>query len=463
MRRRLLVLAVGVLGVLLTALLVPTLAADARARTSDLHERRLAAATRLAALAGSSWEDAAALTPDLRRFREVYGAAVLVVDADGSVVAGSGGDLDPLDPPLAAAVGRALDGSSTAPPPSAWPWRTAPMVVATPVGRDAQVLGAVVIVQDTSAVRDAVLWRLAAVVAIGVAALSLVALLVALPLVGWILRPVSDLERSARRLGAGDTSVRVEGVGPPELRQLAQTFNAMAESVEQSQRQQRDLVADVSHQLANPLTALRLRLESLAEERDEEDLGPVLGETDRIASALEGLVEVSRAGSRDRTRDMVDLVAQVRERIELWEPLFGELLDVGPLPARAPAVVEPDLMPVVLDALLDNALKYATGSTVALTLAGAGPDWLLRVCDGGPALTAAEVAGLGRRFHRLPRHGGVDGTGLGLAILRERLRDAGGSLLLRPGEPGLLVEVRIPRGPAAGSSAGSQGGAQGAR
>lgn len=448
MRRRLLVLTVAVIGVLLAALLVPSVVSDAAARTDDLHERRLAAATRLAALAGdaSTEQQVRALEPDLRRFHEVYDADVLVLDADGAVLAGS---VTGSDAGVDAAVAAALDGNPTTAPDPVWPWDTDPMVVATPIGRDAQVLGAVVVVQPTDDVRRAVAWRLGLVVALGLAALAVVALLVALPLVGWILRPVRDLERSARRLGEGDTSARAPGAGPPELRRLAATFNTMAESVEVSQRQQRDLVADVSHQLANPVTALRLRLEALAEERAGDDLGAAIEETDRIARALEGLIEVSSAGSRDRERAEVDLVAQVRDRIALWEPLFGDLLAVDLAPATASVVVEPDLAPVVVDALLDNALKYAPGVPVELGLHVDGDDWLLVVRDHGPELSEAEADDLGRRFHRLPRHAGVEGTGLGLAIAAGRLRDAGGSLRLTAAGPGLRAEVRIPRGPAA--------------
>lgn len=448
MRRRLLVLTVAVIGALLAALLVPTVVSDASARTDDLHERRLAAVTRFAALAGDSWQadQVRALEPDLRRFREVYGAEVLVLDADGAVVARSGAGTDPADPAVEAAVEAALDGNPSTAPDPAWPWRREPMVVATPIGRDAQVLGAVVAVQPTDDVRRAVAWRLGLVVALGLAALAVIALLVAVPLVRWILRPVLDLERSARRLGEGDTTARVPSAGPPELRRLATTFNVMAESVEVSQRQQRDLVADVSHQLANPVTALRLRLESLAQERASADLGAAIDETDRIARALEGLIEVSSAGSRDRERAEVDLVAQLRERIALWEPLFGDLLAVEVEPDRASAVVEPDLALVVLDALLDNAVKYAPGAAVEVALRADGDDWLVVVRDRGAELADAEVEGLGQRFHRLQRHAGVEGTGLGLAIAVGRLRDAGGSLRLAPADPGLRAEVRIPRG-----------------
>ncbi|WP_139981832.1 HAMP domain-containing sensor histidine kinase [Nocardioides litoris] len=480
MRRRLLALALVLLAALLTSLAVPLLTGWAEGRTTALHADRLAAATRFATLAAAGFDEGgpAGLEPDLERYDEVYGARVWVVDADGTVVAGSApAAADDLD----AAVATALDGTPTAPPPAAWPWRTERMVVATPVGRDAQVLGAVVLVQDTGVVRDAVARRTAWVAALGLLVLGLVGWLVAIPLVGWITRPVRRLEDSAGRLADGDASVRVDTVGPPELRRLGAAFNTMAERVELSQRQQRDLVSDVSHQLANPLTALRLRLDNLAvaaaaEGRgaggpdDPFDLGPVLAETDRMSRALEGLVEVSRAGGSDRTPVPVDVVTRLGERVQLWRPLFGDLLALEVEPTTAPAVLEEDLVPTVVDALLDNAGKYAEGAAVTVRLAADGHDhgaWLLEVRDAGPGVDAAEAAALGERFRRLDRHADVEGTGLGLAIVVARVRDAGGRVEIAPGDPGLRVRVRLPAaaatGPAPGTSAPTPGAGPAAR
>lgn len=131
----------------------------------------------------------------------------------------------------------------------------------------------------------------------------------------------------------------------------------MAANVEHSRQQQRELVADVSHQLANPLTALRLRLENLAV--DDPAVEPVLAETERMARSLDAVIEISRAGGFDRRSSEVDVARQLRERVALWAPLFGDLLTVRVDVDTAPAFLEEDLVPTVLDVLLDNALKYA--------------------------------------------------------------------------------------------------------
>nr|WP_241728370.1 HAMP domain-containing sensor histidine kinase [Nocardioides zeae] len=286
---------------------------------------------------------------------------------------------------------------------------------------------------------------------------GLVAWLVAVPLVGWVVRPVEDLEERARDLARGRTAPAGRIEGPPELRRLVQSFNDMAASVEHSQRQQRELVADVSHQLANPLTALRLRLEAISA-RDPE-VEPVLAETDRLARALESVIEVSRAGGFDRVAVRVDAAAQVRERIELWAPLFEGRLDARVPAAPLPAVLEDDLLATVLDVLLDNALKYASGATVEVALTRSGDSLELTVRDHGPDLDAAEAATLGARFRRLKRHADVEGTGLGLAIVLLRAQDAGGRARVEAAGPGLRVRITLPTGPAPGTSAATPGGA----
>ncbi|WP_447646489.1 HAMP domain-containing sensor histidine kinase [Nocardioides zeae] len=468
MRRRLLALSLSVTLAVLAALVVPLVAAYAEGRAVRLHEERLAAATRFATLAGAPGldSDPALLAADLARYDDVTTTTrTFLLDTDGTVVAPPGADLPGEVPGVDAAVRRALGGAPTSPPDALWPWNDDPMVVATPIGRDAQVLGAVLLVEDTETQRDAVARRMAVAAVAGAVFVALVAWLVGVPLVGWVVRPVEDLEERARDLARGRAAPAGRIEGPPELRRLVQSFNDMAAGVEHSQRQQRELVADVSHQLANPLTALRLRLEAISA-RDPE-VEPVLAETDRLARALESVIEVSRAGGFDRVAVPVDVAAQVRERIELWAPLFDDRLAVALPDGPLPAVLEEDLVATVLDVLLDNALKYAPGAAVEVALTRLGDDVELTVRDHGAGdgaghgagIDDAEAATLGARFHRLARHADVEGTGLGLAIVLLRAQDAGGRARVEAARPGLRVRITLPTGPAPGTSATTPGAA----
>lgn len=430
---------------LLVLLTVPLLSAHAEQRSVDLHEARLAAATRFAALADSLDASARpeALESDLLRYQEVTGTTkVWLVDTNGEVLAPRGEALPDDVAGLPSAIDDALDGTPTSAPAALWPWRTEPMVAATPIGRDAQVLGAVVMVEDTAGPRGEMTVRIAIWAGAALVVVALIGWLVAVPLVGWVVRPVEDLEERVHELGRGGptTAGRVEG--PPELRRLVQSFNEMADSVEHSREQQRNLIADVSHQLANPLTALRLRLENLA--ANDPAAVPVLAETERMAKTLEDVIEVSRAGGFDRQIVTVDVVEQLRERVALWQPLFDEhlTLDIGPEQARTE--LEADLVPTIVDALLDNALKYAPGARVDVSLQRYDDTVRLVVRDAGTGISPAEASQIGQRFHRLERHADIEGTGLGLSILQLRVRDAGGELAITPADPGTRIEIRLP-------------------
>jgi signal transduction histidine kinase len=441
-RRRLLALAITLTAAVLAALVAPLVAAHAEERAITIHERRLAAATRFATLADSVG-DASSLGPDLMRYGEVTESTrTWIVDIDGSVLAPAGSDLPADVPGLAGAVRDALAGTPTSAPTALWPWQTEPLIVATPIGRDAQILGAVVMLEDTSAARDNVQRAMVLAAAGGAVVLALVAWLVGVPLVGWVVRPVDDLTTRVEQLSRGRTPTEGRHVGPPELRRLAESFDDMAANVEHSRQQQRELVADVSHQLANPLTALRLRLENLAV--DDPAVEPVLAETERLARSLDAVIEISRAGGFDRRSSEVDVARQLRERVALWAPLFGDLLTVRVDVDTAPAFLEEDLVPTVLDVLLDNALKYAEGRSVDVALEQAGDAWRVTVRDHGDGVSAAEAAELGRRFHRLDRHAGVEGTGLGLAIVVLRIRDADGYVVFDPADPGLRTVISLP-------------------
>jgi len=248
---------------------------------------------------------------------------------------------------------------------------------------------------------------------------------------------------------------RAHQTGPPELRDLARSFNLMADNVENSQRQQRDLVADVAHQLGNPLTALRLRIESLGSRADP-DAELALEETDRLSQIVEALLDLSQVGAQAETPATVDVAALVRHRCDMWAPMF-EQLDVRAA-ASAPARGTDGIVDLVLDALLDNASKFAAGAPVEVAVTEDASGVVLRVRDHGPGLHADDVSSVGARFFRGRQHQNVPGTGLGLAIVRARMADLGGTTEVRlAGGGGLQVEATFPAAPNGGVTDGVRG------
>jgi signal transduction histidine kinase len=335
--------------------------------------------------------------------------------------------------------------------------------VAVPISSDGRLTGVVRVSFPTDQMREEVTenW-----IRLGV--LSVLVLLGAAS-VGWLISmwavgPVDALEDGARRLAEGDLGGRADvRRGPPELRHLAATFNDMAARLEVLVGAQRAFVADASHQLRTPLTALRLRIESLESatadpstdmEQARRDLVGIDEELDRLGRLVDGLLALARSEAATGT-EVVDVGAGLFAVVERWTPLADER-GVGLRPRVGDeelcARIVPGGLDQVLDNLLDNALSVApAGSAVDLDVEVDGPDVVLRVRDRGPGLDAEERSRATDRFWR-GRDAEPGGTGLGLAIVSELATASGGSTNLD--EParggGLVVEVRFPACAAAG-------------
>jgi signal transduction histidine kinase len=401
---------------------VPLAITDARTAQQAQFVDRLADTVRFASLAQRPLVEAApeALLPEMRRYDEVYGIAVALVSRDGTILAASRSGLavDSAD-----RVRMALAGRRSEPYPLLMPWDREPMLLAEPVLVDGEVRGAAVTVSPTDTLRRDVLLTWLVLFGGGLVALGLAAL-VALPVVRWILRPVRRLDAGAGP-GRGRRAVRFPGgaggrrARAGELRQLTESFDRMAATVTQALAAQRAFVADASHQLRNPLTALRPRLNNLdgggntAEEQAE-----ALEEADRLGEVLDGLLALARAERVLADVRTVELDEAVADRLEAWRvlaeheglrlPRTGE---TGPR-ARIPA----GTVETVLDAVLDNAIKFSTrGGDIEVHTAR----WRPGAGGGARPRAGLEARGAGPRHRpvlRAPDQHNVAGSGLGLAI-----------------------------------------------
>jgi signal transduction histidine kinase len=458
MRRRLLVTVMVLVAMVLVGLGVPLALSDTRSSTELQFEDRLADTVRFAALAQRPLVDAdvSGLQPEMQRYDQVYGVAVGLVNREGRLLAASrpGWDASHTD-----RVSVALAGRRSASYPMVLPWNTGPMLLAEPVLVDGEVRGAVVTESPTDALRRHVLLVWSGLLAAGLFALALAAL-VALPLVRWIMRPVqrldSGLARVASSVLSGEPAEPVsDGRGPAELRRLVSSFDQMAATVTQALATQRAFVADASHQLRNPLTALRLRLHNLdgqvidaAAEQHE----AALEEADRLGEVLDGLLALARAERIPTEVDTVELDEAVEDRLDAWRVLAEagglSMAHTGELGLRVR--VPGGTVETLLDAVLDNAIKFSPpGGTIDVRTDRAEPGQvLLSVRDQGPGLAPDELARATDRFWRSPGQPNVEGSGLGLAIARTTAQRCGGALRLDlPAGGGLRVCIQLPSPP----------------
>jgi signal transduction histidine kinase len=459
-RARLLVIVlvlVGLVAVALGGLLAWTYAGSAQ---QAFFNRRLTDTVFLASLAQGplTEDDRAYLAPFLARYQQVYGASVHVVTADKAPFAdssseGTSGD-GGLDAESQERLDAALAGRRSDTPALRLPWDDRPLVIAEPVLVDGDVRGAVVTSSPTAALRTLELkvWGL---IAAAVLLALVLGVLVALPVVRWILHPVRRLDEGTGRVAAavlaGSAAAPVaDDSGPPELRRLSASFDRMAETVTGALAAQRAFVADASHQLRNPLTALRLRLSNLQGHVDvpaTDDHVAALEEAERLSTLLDGLLALART---ERAAPLADVAvdAAVGDRIDAWRPLAEHTgLDLRRGGARGLAVAAPvGAVETVLDAVLDNALKFSTaGGTVTVHTEARDGRVEISVRDTGPGIPADELARATDRFWRSPAQSNVEGSGLGLAIAAKTLELAGGTLSLEsPEGGGLRVVARLP-------------------
>ncbi|MFU8873776.1 ATP-binding protein [Micromonospora sp. SL4-19] len=453
MRRRLVISYLLLMVLVLLALETPLAATLATRETERVRADRLADATRFASLAGPALRGGGAglLDGELTAYDDLYGIGAAVVDRDSRTVTASA-SWEP-GPGTATALDTALAGQQFSGPDSVWPWVNVPLVVAVPINDGGEVLGAVVTATPSDKVRRTVTTWWLVLAAIGLLAV-LACISTAFGLAGWVLRPVTELDAVTHEIAEGDRGARVRPrLGPPELRRLAASFNNMADVVSDVMDRQRAFVAHASHQLRNPLTALRLRVEELgpsltdADGRTEHRLA--LEETDRLATLLDALLTLARAEREENQRVTVDAAEVAASRVAAWLPLARHRsvtlrLDTVEAPAYARTV--PTAIDQVLDALIDNAVKFSgAGGEVTVTVHAADGGTVLRVRDNGPGMTTSQLDQATERFWRAPDAQNVDGAGLGLTIVAVLVDASDGRLTMRQGEPrGLVAELWFP-------------------
>ncbi len=281
----------------------------------------------------------------------------------------------------------------------------------------------------------------------GLFVVAMISLVIAIA-VAWLFansvaRPLRRLQGATQTLASGELETRAQvDEGPPEVRDLAVSFNSMAARLQALVERQRAFAGTASHQLRTPLTALRLRLEQLGADELSPDAAryveAALEETDRLHRMIEGLLALSRAEDAAVGPVEVDLAAIVRERVAHWEPLAAErgvhVLVLAPLEAVVLAV--PGATEQIIDNLVDNALDVSPpASVLRLSVVERDDACELHVVDEGPGLSVAEREAAFGRFWRGSR-AVAGGSGLGLSIVRQLAVAGGGDAELREAPTG---------------------------
>jgi signal transduction histidine kinase len=328
--------------------------------------------------------------------------------------------------------------------------------------RKGDIVGAVVIVSPTDAARGRVRQAWMLLCGICVSALGGVVVLTRL-LARSVSGPVQVLGETTARIRGGELQARAPAeTGPPELRHLAESFNSMAEHMQVVIETQDQSMANASHQLRNPLTALLMRLERLSlvadvtdSEHGEDDAGQTrvsaaadaLDEGRHLAGTLDDMLALARADHAQRPGGEVNVAEVADQRMEVWS-LVAEKREVRLMRTGVQHAVgrhDGESLGGALDAVIDNALKFSgAGSTVTVDIATSPTHVTVTVSDEGPGLQPAEWARVTDRFWRGRRHPNVAGSGLGMSIAATLMKRHGGTLAVRAAPSGgLQVDMTV--------------------
>lgn len=454
MRRRLLITYLTLLGVVLLALTVPLGVTIASRDSQAVFIDRLNDTARFAALAEPALRSGrtAALQAEIAEYDRLYHVGVAIVTPDNVVRLASRSGIDPNGDGVRQEVAAARSGTRSGLSDIVWPWQPAPLVVAEPVGVNGQIIGVAVTVSPTAELRASI-WREWVVVgAIGLLVL-LVGAAAAVPITRWLARPLNELDEVTHAISRGRLAERVHATtGPPELRRFATSFNDMADQVAGMVERQRGFISYASHQLRTPLATVRLRVENLADSLapdGAEDHRLTLEEVDRLSRIFEALLTFARAGTTATDLVTVDAAAVADERVAAWQPRAEAAgLALARTGTRRPVRIRAasETLDQVLDALIDNAVKFAQpGGTIDVTVRETGDRAEVSVSDDGAGMSADSLSRATQPFWRQPTDRGVAGAGLGLAIANALVAASGGNLELATVEPhGIRATISLP-------------------
>jgi signal transduction histidine kinase len=299
--------------------------------------------------------------------------------------------------------------------------------------------------------REATLAHLLRYSLITLAAATLLAALAGWIVAGRVLRPVHQITQAARATSEHNLSARVSLSGPrDELRELADTFDAMLDRLQAAFESQRRFIANAGHELRTPLTVMRATLDVVLAKpaptpselrRMGQDVRAAIDHAERLIDALLTLARSERALTIHEPVDLATVAEDVLDATDRGDRRLHASLE----PAIASG--DPVLLERLVANLVDNAVRHnAPSGDLWLTTSTVDGQATLVVANTGPVIARHALPVLFEPFQRLQERTTSDGFGLGLAIVASITAAHRGSVTAepRPGG-GLTVTVTMPR------------------
>lgn len=246
----------------------------------------------------------------------------------------------------------------------------------------------------------------------------------------WFTRPILRLSSATKEMAKGNYNVRVDATGSDEIADLSQDFNEMAGEVKRSVDLQRDLLANVSHDLRTPLTLIKGYAETVRDltgdepEKRTEQLNVIVDESDRLSELVGSVMELSRMSSGNEKPnpvrfDLAQLCEEMGYRYVALSAQQGYHFELSADEA-CDIYADPGLVERALHNLLGNALSHVGEDGYIGLSARKTPKGTARVevSDHGPGISDADLPHLFDRYYRSRSDAGKPGSGLGLSIVK---------------------------------------------
>jgi two-component system OmpR family sensor kinase/two-component system sensor histidine kinase BaeS len=278
---------------------------------------------------------------------------------------------------------------------------------------------------------------------------------VAILLIRRFISPLADVIYAAREVANGNLQTRIPMEGPQDLRSLSESFNEMASSLERSDRERRDMLADIAHELRTPLSVIRGRLEGIVDgiySENGSQVSMALEQTYLMQRLVDDLRLLTLAETRELPFDMrsinaADLIERVLEMFSAEAQEKNISLAFQEKDENLSIFVDPQRFEQVMSNLIGNSLRYVPEGGRVWVVARETPKGVrITINDNGPGIPDEDLPFIFDRFWRKEksRSRTSGGTGLGLAIAKQLLEAQGGRIEARNlSEGGLQVEISI--------------------
>lgn len=252
-----------------------------------------------------------------------------------------------------------------------------------------------------------------------------------------IMRPVAEVEKTARRIAAGDFDARIETKYKDELGDLCDIVNYMADELSQSENMKNEFISSVSHELRTPLTAIRgwgetLNDDALCDNKmRKKGMNVIISETERLSSIVEDLLDFSKIQSGRFTikKEKMDILAELEEALLAFSQRAereGISLSYNEPEMLSPIVGDKNRIRQVFVNILDNAIKYSEkDSEIIVTALQEYGMIYIKIEDHGCGISPEDLPKIKKKFYKgnLTRRG----SGIGLAVVDEIVSVLGGS------------------------------------